>query len=100
MIPLIVSWWSNQNCSAIRLNINNLIHNKDKWAEADELLKKLTKDSPSYIEKITNIYITTIEELKLLEAISEDIEEIYFLVILEFIFTAYKKRIYWHYHTF
>ena len=80
MVPVECYWGSNLNGPAIRWRISSLVHNQQKWIEADNMLRDLTKIKPSFKLDKEQIQIDTIEQLKLLHAVSKDLEEEYFTV--------------------
>ena len=85
LIPIIPFWLSNCNGSAIRWLVFDFIHNKPKCDEADKSLMESTISKQSLIQdliqNLVQIKIETVEELKLLGGVSEDIEKSYFNVI-------------------
>ena len=80
MVPVECYWGSNLNGPAIRWRISSLAHNQQKWIEADNMLKDLTKIKPLFILDKKQIQIDTIEQLKLLHGVSLDFEKTYFTV--------------------
>ena len=80
MVPVECYWGSNLNGPAIRWRISSLAHNQQKWNEAVSKLGELTNSEPSLILDKKQIQIDTIEQLKLLHAVSKDLEEEYFTV--------------------
>ena len=94
MISIIAYWWSNVNGFAIRWDIYDFIHNKSKCDEAREMLKNFTNKKISVNKRIESINITSFEQLKLLEALSQDIENAYYDVIIALsIYRDHKKNI-------
>ena len=77
MIPVDVFWWSNLKGTGIRWRVYDLTHSKIKWDEASNLLSELTADKPSFLDENAKINITSLEQLKFLEAVSKDIEKDY-----------------------
>ena len=82
MIPTISTWCSNINFTEIRWKICCLAHNKEKCDEAYRLNKNWSKLSFPKTSWSSVIYIRSVEELKILEAASRDIEQLYFTVLL------------------
>ena len=80
MVPVECYWGSNLNGPAIRWRISSLTHNQQKWDEDVSKLGELTNSEPSLILNKEQIQIDTIEQLKLLHAVSKDLEEEYFTV--------------------
>ena len=80
-IPVECYWGSNLNGPAVRWRISDLSHNQQKWIEAAELLRNNSKRKPSLIFSKENIQIDTIEQLKLLHAVSIDFDEVFFKVL-------------------
>ena len=80
MIPVECWWCSNLNGPAIRWKISSFVHNQQEWIEANSMLKNSTKIKPSFILDKEQIQIDTIEQLKLLHAVSVDFEKAYFTV--------------------
>ena len=81
MVPVASFWISNFNGPAIRWKIVFLSSNKDKCDEAHSMLKQLSSN-PKYLYDLKPIVINSTEQLKLLNALSIDIEDIYFKVSL------------------
>ena len=80
MIPISCSWCSNLNGPAIRWRVTFLAYNQQKWEEANNILINLKDSKPSYLVKMQKIKISTMEQLKLLKAVSTNLEETYFMV--------------------
>ena len=80
MVPVIASWWSNIKWIGIRWRVYDLVHIKNKCDEANKLLLELTLTKPNLQLNLSKIKNLRLEELKLLGAISVDIEQVYFEV--------------------
>ena len=83
MVPIISSWWSNTKGIGIRWRVYDLVHIKNKCDEAKKLLLELTSTKPYLQFNLSKIEILKREELKLIEAISKDIESAYFEVMIK-----------------
>ena len=80
MIPVECYWSSNLNGPAIRWRLPSLSYNQQEWIEAESMLRDLTHSVPLFKLNNEQIQIDTIEQLKLLHAVSVDLQEIYFMV--------------------
>ena len=83
MIPVVSSQCLNIRGIGIQRIVYNLEHIKEKWNEANKIFQDLTVSKPNLQHQQSEVKISTVEELKLLEAISIDIEQTYFEVITE-----------------
>ena len=82
MVPVASYWISNFNGPAIRWKIVFLSSNKEKCDEAHSMLEQPSTNNPKYLDDLKPIVINSTEQLKLLNALSIDIEDIYFKVSL------------------
>ena len=93
MVPIDATFWSNTKGACVRLRIYELHHNISICNESINLLEKLTTDKLIRTNTRDKIKISRTDQLKFLEAISEDIEEKYFNVTNSLIYIESKKRI-------
>ena len=80
MVPVVVSWCSNIHGLGIRWRVYTIVNIKEKWEEANRRYHESSLNKLILHKEITEIQINTLEQLRLLYAVSEDIEKEYFMV--------------------
>ena len=83
MIPVVSSQCSNIRGIGIQGIVYNLEHIKEEWNKANKIFQDKTVSKPNLQHQQSEVKISTVEELKLLEAILIDIEQTYFEVSTE-----------------
>ena len=92
MIPIIANWWSNLNGWAMRRKNYDLIHIKNKCDKANVKYNEYTTRKQESSCVYSEIKINTLEQLKILEGVLEDIEAKYFMVWNNSKYLAYKIK--------